>query len=229
MLVIEHGGTDAGPFIQMPGALSYPMNMAATTGVSGPSPSRISAAAPRPPRGKVIGGRRRSTAWSMSAAMPATTTMGRDGAPRLGLCRCAALLRRMEDWHRGRRRRSGLARQTGRCTSRAGRGPTRCPCLRRGRPQAGYPLPTTTTASSRRASARWRRRSESPPLVGRQRLSAPGARTGQLRIIRAFARRIMIEEGRAPASRSARRPGREITARGARSILAASSINSPSC
>ena len=25
--VIEHGGSDAGPFIQMPGALSYPMNM----------------------------------------------------------------------------------------------------------------------------------------------------------------------------------------------------------
>ena len=27
VLVIEHGGTDAGPFIQMPAALSYPMNM----------------------------------------------------------------------------------------------------------------------------------------------------------------------------------------------------------
>ena len=27
VLVIEHGGTDAGPFIRMPGALSYPMNM----------------------------------------------------------------------------------------------------------------------------------------------------------------------------------------------------------
>ena len=25
--VIEHGGTDAGPLIQMPGALSFPMNM----------------------------------------------------------------------------------------------------------------------------------------------------------------------------------------------------------
>ena len=27
VLVIEFGGSDAGPFIQMPGALSYPMNM----------------------------------------------------------------------------------------------------------------------------------------------------------------------------------------------------------
>ena len=27
VLIIEHGGSDAGPFIQMPAALSYPMNM----------------------------------------------------------------------------------------------------------------------------------------------------------------------------------------------------------
>jgi choline dehydrogenase len=39
VLVIEHGGTDAGPFIQMPGALSYPMNMRAMTGaMSEPEP-----------------------------------------------------------------------------------------------------------------------------------------------------------------------------------------------
>ena len=28
VIVIEHGGSDWGPFIQMPAALSYPMNMA---------------------------------------------------------------------------------------------------------------------------------------------------------------------------------------------------------
>ena len=28
VLVLEYGGTDIGPFIQMPAALSYPMNMA---------------------------------------------------------------------------------------------------------------------------------------------------------------------------------------------------------
>jgi choline dehydrogenase-like flavoprotein len=50
VVVIEHGGSDAGPFIQMPGALSYPMNMASTTGVSSPSPSRIWAGAAWPPR-----------------------------------------------------------------------------------------------------------------------------------------------------------------------------------
>ncbi|WP_339109327.1 choline dehydrogenase [Thioclava sp. GXIMD4216] len=57
VVIIEHGGSDAGPFIQMPGALSYPMNM----GIydwgfqSEPEPGlggRVLAT----PRGKVIGG-----------------------------------------------------------------------------------------------------------------------------------------------------------------------------
>ena len=57
VLVIEHGGTDAGPFIQMPGALSYPMNMKRYDWgyLSEPEPHlgnrRLVC-----PRGKVIGG-----------------------------------------------------------------------------------------------------------------------------------------------------------------------------
>ncbi|WP_420010680.1 choline dehydrogenase [Tateyamaria sp.] len=57
VLVIEHGGTDAGPFIQMPAALSYPMNMKQYDWgyTSEPEPHlgnrRLAC-----PRGKVIGG-----------------------------------------------------------------------------------------------------------------------------------------------------------------------------
>lgn len=51
VLVIEHGGTDAEPFIRMPGALSYPMTMARYDWGSAPSPSRTWAAAARPARG----------------------------------------------------------------------------------------------------------------------------------------------------------------------------------
>ncbi len=55
--VLEHGGTDAGPFIQMPAALSYPMNMSRYDWgyQSRPEPAlggRVMAC----PRGKVIGG-----------------------------------------------------------------------------------------------------------------------------------------------------------------------------
>ena len=57
VIVIEHGGSDAGPFIRMPGALSYPMNMARYDWGyrTEPEPhlnNRVMAA----PRGKVIGG-----------------------------------------------------------------------------------------------------------------------------------------------------------------------------
>ena len=57
VLVIEHGGSDAGPFIQMPAALSYPMNMKTYDWGfhTAPEPhlaNRVLAT----PRGKVIGG-----------------------------------------------------------------------------------------------------------------------------------------------------------------------------
>jgi hypothetical protein len=50
VLVIEHGGTDAGPFIKMPAALSYPMSMARYDWGYRPSPSRIWTAAAWPAR-----------------------------------------------------------------------------------------------------------------------------------------------------------------------------------
>jgi len=57
VLVIEHGGTDAGPFIQMPAALSYPMNMKRYDWgyVSEPEP-HLGGRQLACPRGKVIGG-----------------------------------------------------------------------------------------------------------------------------------------------------------------------------
>ncbi len=57
VIVIEHGGTDAGPFIQMPGALSFPMSMARYDWgfASEPEPGLGGRRMPVP-RGKVIGG-----------------------------------------------------------------------------------------------------------------------------------------------------------------------------
>ncbi len=57
VLVLEHGGTDAGPFIQMPAALSYPMNMARYDWgyVTEPEP-HLGGRRLATPRGKVIGG-----------------------------------------------------------------------------------------------------------------------------------------------------------------------------
>jgi choline dehydrogenase len=57
VLVIEHGGSDAGPFIQMPAALSYPMNMRRYDWgfVTEPEP-HLGGRRLACPRGKVIGG-----------------------------------------------------------------------------------------------------------------------------------------------------------------------------
>ncbi len=57
VLVLEYGGTDAGPLIQMPGALSYPMNMPRYDWgfVTEPEP-HLGGRRLACPRGKVIGG-----------------------------------------------------------------------------------------------------------------------------------------------------------------------------
>ena len=57
VLVLEYGGTDIGPFIQMPAALSYPMNMARYDWGFGTEPEpNLDNRRMATPRGKVIGG-----------------------------------------------------------------------------------------------------------------------------------------------------------------------------
>ncbi len=57
VLVIEHGGTDAGPFIQMPAALSFPMNMKRYDwGYQSEPEPHLGGRRLVCPRGKVIGG-----------------------------------------------------------------------------------------------------------------------------------------------------------------------------
>lgn len=57
VIVLEFGGSDAGPFIQMPGALSYPMNMGLYDwGFKSEPESKLNNRQLAVPRGKVIGG-----------------------------------------------------------------------------------------------------------------------------------------------------------------------------
>jgi choline dehydrogenase len=57
VLVLEYGGSDIGPFIQMPAALSYPMNMARYDwGYRSESEPHLGGRRLACPRGKVIGG-----------------------------------------------------------------------------------------------------------------------------------------------------------------------------
>ncbi|SHL39954.1 choline dehydrogenase [Roseibium suaedae] len=57
VLLLEFGGTDAGPFIQMPAALSYPMNMSRYDwGFESEAEPHLGGRKLATPRGKVIGG-----------------------------------------------------------------------------------------------------------------------------------------------------------------------------
>lgn len=57
VIVVEYGGTDAGPFIQMPAALSYPMNMKTYDwGYQSEPEPHLGGRRLATPRGKVIGG-----------------------------------------------------------------------------------------------------------------------------------------------------------------------------
>ncbi len=57
VLVIEFGGTDIGPFIQMPAALSFPMNMSTYDwGFTSEPEPHLAGRTLVTPRGKVIGG-----------------------------------------------------------------------------------------------------------------------------------------------------------------------------
>ncbi len=57
VLVLEFGGTDAGPFIQMPAALSYPMNMSRYDwGYESEPEPHLGGRRLATPRGKVVGG-----------------------------------------------------------------------------------------------------------------------------------------------------------------------------
>jgi choline dehydrogenase len=103
VIVIEHGGTDAGPFIRMPGALSYPMNMKRYDwGYSSEPEAQLNGRRLVCPRGKVIGGS------SSINGMVYVRGHARDfdywakqGAKGWSGAEVAPYYRRMEDWHEG--------------------------------------------------------------------------------------------------------------------------------
>ncbi len=103
VIVIEHGGSDAGPFIQMPGALSYPMNMKRYDWgfQSEPEPylnnRRLAC-----PRGKVIGGSSSINGMIYVRGHAKDFDHWRDqGAAGWGYADVLPYFQRLENWHSG--------------------------------------------------------------------------------------------------------------------------------
>ncbi len=229
VVVIEHGGTDAGPFIQMPGALSFPMNMARYDWgfMSEPEPGLGGRRVPVP-RGKVVGGS------SSINGMVYVRGHARDfdhwaeaGATGWAYADVLPYFKRMECWHgtgdpawRGRDGPLHITRG-----SRAN--PLHAAFVEAAR-QAGYGVTEDYNGARQEGFGPM----EATIWQGRRWSAAnaylrPALRRPNCTLVRGLARRVTIEDGRATGVEVAR-AGAVETIRARREIvLAASSINTP--
>ena len=229
VLVVEHGGTDAGPFIQMPGALSYPMNMARydwglrTEPEPGLGGRRLAV-----PRGKVVGGSSSINGMVYVRGHPQDFDAWEDaGACGWSHADVAPYFRRMEHWHgddpHGARGHDGPLHVTP--------NPQSTP-LGRAFIDAGVSAGFGETADYNGARQEGCAVMQSTIWQGRRWSAAnaylhPALKRPNCRLARGFVRRVLIRDGRAEgievgSSAHVRtiRARREV-------ILAASSLNSP--
>ncbi len=232
VLVIEHGGSDAGPFIQMPAALSYPMNMRRYDwGYRSEPEPQLGGRRLACPRGKVIGGS------SSINGMVYVRGHARDfdtwaemGAAGWGFADVLPYFKRMEYWHDGGHGGDASWRGTG-GPLHVTRGPRLNPLIRAfveaGR-QAGYEITDDYNGEKQEGFGPF----EATIWKGRRWSAAnaylrPALRRPNCALVNGLAARVVIEEGRATGVEILRgRTRRTIQAR-REVILAASSINSP--
>ncbi len=227
--IIEHGGSDAGPFIQMPAALSYPMNMGMYDWgfASDPEPhlgGRVLAT----PRGKVIGGS------SSINGMVYVRGHARDfdtwadlGAQGWAYADVLPYFQRMEHAHGA----SGPAFRGEKGPLHITRGPRQNPLfgafLKAGA-QAGYPVTADYNGQQQEGFGPM----EATIWKGRRWSAAnaylrPAQATGNVQVIRGFARRVVIQAGRAVGVEISRGDVVEVIRADSEVIVAASSINTP--
>ncbi len=227
--VIEHGGTDAGPFIQMPAALSYPMNMGIYDwGLHTEPEPHLGGRVLATPRGKVLGGS------SSINGMVYVRGHARDfdhwaeaGAAGWAYADVLPYFKRMEHWH-----------GEGDATWRGHDGPlhiTRGPrdnplfdaFIEAGR-QAGYPVTADYNGQAQEGFGPM----EATIWKGRRWSAAnaylrPAMKRGNVQVVRALARRVVIENGRAVGVEVLQGGQVRVIAARREVVLAASSINSP--
>jgi choline dehydrogenase len=229
VIVIEFGGTDAGPFIQMPAALSYPMNMARYDwGYSSEPEPYLNNRRLACPRGKVIGGS------SSINGMVYVRGHAKDfdhwaesGAQGWAYADVLPYYKRMENWRSGGH--GGNKSWRGRKGPlHISRGPRVNPLFKafvKAGKQAGYETTDDYNGEKQEGFGPM----EQTVYRGRRWSAAnaylrPALKTGKCQVVSALAERIVIEDGRAIGVAVA---GGEVITAEREVILAASSINSP--
>ena len=229
VLVLEYGGTDMGPFIQMPAALSYPMNMARYDWGYGTEPEpNLNNRRLATPRGKVIGGS------SSINGMVYVRGHARDfdhwdesGAKGWSYADVQPYFERAETSHGGA---SGEGRgQSG--PLHVGRGPRDNPLFHAfvdAGQQAGFEVTEDYNGLKQEGFGAM----EQTVYKGRRWSAAnaylkPALRRSNLALMNCFVRRIVFEEGRAIGVELQRGDSVEFVKANREVVLAASSINSP--
>ncbi len=232
VIVIEHGGTDAGPFIQMPAALSYPMNMPLYDwGFQSEPEPHLGGRRLATPRGKVVGGS------SSINGMVYVRGHARDydhwaqsGARGWSYADVLPYFKRMEHWHEGGQ--GGDAEWRGKDGPlHVTRGPRENPLfhafVEAGR-QAGYPVTGDYNGQQQEGFGPM----EQTVYEGRRWSAAnaylkPAIKTGKVEVVRGLACRVVIEEGRARGVEIEKGGAKQVITATNEVVISASSINSP--
>jgi choline dehydrogenase len=234
VIIVEFGGSDAGPFIQMPAALSYPMNMKMYDwGLSSEPEPHLNNRVLATPRGKVIGG-----SSSINGMVYVRGHAGdydhwaEQGADGWRFADVLPYFKRMETWHGDEGRGVGEAEWRGHSGPlHITRGPRDNPLfdafIEAGQ-QAGYPATEDYNGRQQEGFGAM----EATIWKGRRWSAAnaylrPALKGGNLQIVRGLARRVVIENGRATGVEFERGGKVEVIRARAEVILAASSLNTP--
>ena len=232
VLVIEHGGWDGGPLIQMPAALSYPMNMKMYDwGMETEPEPHLDGRKLVTPRGKVIGGSSsiNGMIYVRGHAMD-YDHWAESGAQGWSFADVVPYFKRMENWHSGGhggdadwRGRDGPLHIT--------RGPRKNPLtlafVEAGK-QAGYEATGDYNGEQQEGFGPF----DSTIWKGRRWSAAnaylrPALKHDNCKLVRAFARKVVIENGKAVGVEVEIKGQVQVIRANVEVIVAASSLNSP--
>lgn len=227
VIVIEHGGWDGGPFIQMPGALSYPMNMKVYDwGYQSEPEPHLGGRRLATPRGKVMGGSSSINGMVYVRGHAHDFDHWRDqGADGWGYADVLPYFKRMEQSHGGQ---DGWRGTDGPLhVSRGKRDNPLTQAFVEAGIQAGYEATDDYNGEKQEGFGPM----EATIFKGRRWSAAtaylrPAEKLGA-QVIRAFARRVVMENGRATGVEVELNGRIEVLKARAEVIIAASALNSP--
>ena len=232
VLVIEHGGTDIGPFIQMPAALSYPMNMSLYDwGMSTEPEPHLGGRSLVTPRGKVIGGSSSINGMIYVRGHALDYDHWEEsGADGWGYADVLPYFKRMENWDSGGHG-GDPAWRGNEGPLHVSRGPRTNPLTRafvKAGEQAGYDVTGDYNGHQQEGFGPF----DATIYKGRRWSAAnaylrPALKRDNCNLVQAFARKIIIEDGRATGVEVDMGGKRQVIGANTEVIVAASSLNSP--